>query len=301
MADHLGTSRIVASSAGAILDESDFYPFGGERVISTSSGNTYKFTGKERDSESGLDNFGARYDSSATGRFMSVDPSNKSINKLNPQSWNRYTYTLNNPLRFVDDNGKWSREIHEQIIDRAFPGLSATQRNQLKQTSAWVDRIAGQTKAHSHEHAMRGPDENPADARRAIDQNIQNHEQAAQRAQGGTPEHAGQIDDGALKEFGQALHTVEDRTSPAHTDQNGDPQVWNGIPTSNFQVLGAEAHEAEEENITPEQMNNAVEAARGAFGQTFGQQALTEAMTPPTPAAPSTIVLPKTSFTGQKY
>lgn len=37
---------------------------------------TYKFTGKERDSESGLDNFGARYDSSSMGRFMSPDPHN---------------------------------------------------------------------------------------------------------------------------------------------------------------------------------------------------------------------------------
>ena len=67
MADHLGTSRIVTNTAGSILDESDFYPFGGERVITASSGNTYKFTGKERDSESGLDNFGARYDSSSMG------------------------------------------------------------------------------------------------------------------------------------------------------------------------------------------------------------------------------------------
>jgi hypothetical protein len=42
---------------GSILDESDFYPFGGERVISASRGNAYKFTGKERDTEFGLDNF----------------------------------------------------------------------------------------------------------------------------------------------------------------------------------------------------------------------------------------------------
>src|SRR6202046_714958 len=104
-ADHLGTSRVVASSAGAILDQSDFYPFGGERIITASSGNTYKFTSKERDSESNLDNFGARYDSSILGRFMSPDPKPASAHAVNPQSWNRYVYTLNNPMKYVDPNG----------------------------------------------------------------------------------------------------------------------------------------------------------------------------------------------------
>jgi RHS repeat-associated protein len=105
-ADHLGTSRVVASSAGAILDQSDFYPFGGERVLSASSGNTYKFTSKERDSESNLDSFGARYDSSILGRFMSPDPKILSIRHIaNPQKWNKYSYVINNPMSFFDPNG----------------------------------------------------------------------------------------------------------------------------------------------------------------------------------------------------
>ena len=51
---------------------------------------THKFTGKERDAESGLDNFGARYNSSSMGRFMSPDPENISsiLNQDDPQSWN---------------------------------------------------------------------------------------------------------------------------------------------------------------------------------------------------------------------
>ena len=96
MADHLGTSRIVTNASGSILDESDFYPFGGERVVTASSGNTYKFTGKERDIESNLDNFGARYNSSSIGRFMSPDPIAGTL--ANPQSLNKYIYVLNNPL-----------------------------------------------------------------------------------------------------------------------------------------------------------------------------------------------------------
>jgi RHS repeat-associated protein len=106
MSDQLGTSRVVASAAGAILDESDFYPFGGERVVTTSSGNHYKFTRKERDSESGLDNFGARYMSSMTGRFMSPDPVVITPERFyDPQQLNAFAYVRNNPTRLVDPTG----------------------------------------------------------------------------------------------------------------------------------------------------------------------------------------------------
>jgi RHS repeat-associated protein len=107
-ADHLGTSRVVASSTGTILDQSDFYPFGGERVLTASSGNTYKFTGKERDSESGLDNFGARHNSSGLGRFLSPDPINITAltNQDDPQGWNGYSYARNNPLLYTDPSGE---------------------------------------------------------------------------------------------------------------------------------------------------------------------------------------------------
>jgi RHS repeat-associated protein len=85
------------------IDDSDFYPFGAERPISLSSGNSYKFTGKERDSESGLDNFGARYNSSSMGRFMSPDPIYIEATKLaDPQQLNLYSYVRNNPLNLVD-------------------------------------------------------------------------------------------------------------------------------------------------------------------------------------------------------
>jgi RHS repeat-associated protein len=72
-ADHLGSSRVVTSAAGTILDDSDFYPFGGERVVTSSTDNPYLFTGKERDAESGLDYYGARYYASLAGRFQSPD------------------------------------------------------------------------------------------------------------------------------------------------------------------------------------------------------------------------------------
>jgi RHS repeat-associated protein len=70
-----------------------------------------RFTGKERDAETGLDFFGARYYSGAQGRFTSVDPGfNLRAMIANPQRWNRYAYVSNNPLLFVDPDGR------EQVV-----------------------------------------------------------------------------------------------------------------------------------------------------------------------------------------
>ena len=65
-----------------------------------------QFTGKERDNETGLDYFGARYYSPAQGRFTSVDPKNASADPADPQSWNGYAYARNNPLKYVDPDGR---------------------------------------------------------------------------------------------------------------------------------------------------------------------------------------------------
>jgi RHS repeat-associated protein len=63
-------------------------------------------TGKERDTESGLDNFGFRYYASNMGRWMSPDPSGLAFaDPTNPQSLNLYSYVLNNPLSFTDPDG----------------------------------------------------------------------------------------------------------------------------------------------------------------------------------------------------
>ncbi|MBI4905287.1 MAG: RHS repeat-associated core domain-containing protein [Acidobacteria bacterium] len=75
---------------------------------------TVRFTGKERDAETGLDYFGARYFSGAQGRFTSPDPFS-AVDELdgetfddylaNPQYWNKYAYSLNNPLKYKDSDG----------------------------------------------------------------------------------------------------------------------------------------------------------------------------------------------------
>jgi RHS repeat-associated protein len=73
--------------------------------FSVASLNRYKFTGKERDNESGLDYFGRRHYGSTLGRFMQPDEAFNDQNTHDPQSWNLYSYVRNNPLRYTDPTG----------------------------------------------------------------------------------------------------------------------------------------------------------------------------------------------------
>ena len=106
--DHLGTHSLITDAAGDMppQKESDYYPYGGEIPVSGSDSNHYKFTGKERDAESGLDNFGARHFASVMGRFMSPDAKSMTYRHVAfPQKWNKYAYVQNNPLVRIDPNG----------------------------------------------------------------------------------------------------------------------------------------------------------------------------------------------------
>lgn len=105
--DHLKTADVITDANGNIQAESDYYPWGGELKLINNDSNHYKFTGKERDLETGLDYFGARYYANALARFIQPDP--KALSKarlVDPQQWNRYSYVRNNPLIYVDADGK---------------------------------------------------------------------------------------------------------------------------------------------------------------------------------------------------
>jgi len=86
-----------------LYDNLDYLPFGEQ--LTGDTGTTHKFTGKERDSESGLDNMGARFYASSAGRFLSPDYVLGDANLGDPQTFNLYMYSRNNPLIFVDPSG----------------------------------------------------------------------------------------------------------------------------------------------------------------------------------------------------
>jgi RHS repeat-associated protein len=75
-ADHLGTNRVMTNATGTTQQESDYEPFGVERPLTNLVANKYKFTGKERDTETGNDHFWARNYSDTLGRWLSPDPDN---------------------------------------------------------------------------------------------------------------------------------------------------------------------------------------------------------------------------------
>jgi RHS repeat-associated protein len=124
--DHLKTTDIVTDAQGNIKNESDFYPWGGELQFLNNDSNHYKVTAKERDPETGLDYFGARYYSNGLGRFITPDwaatPEPVPYADLtDPQSLNQYSYVRNIPTVKADPDGHcpWCPAIEEGLEELA--------------------------------------------------------------------------------------------------------------------------------------------------------------------------------------
>jgi len=193
-------------------------------------------SGKERDTETGLDYFGARYMSSAQGRFASPDPSPGGIAVQNPQSWNLYSYVRNRPTRFVDENGLWPTELHKTIIDVALSGyLSSGELARLTARQEVMDYgPSSQSPKFSHQHFMRS-------ARQTATQGA--HEAWSFVTTQGLPATGklgagGALSLAALDDLGDAMHTVQDFTSPAHANSNGEPYIWRGPLGENVRYIG---------------------------------------------------------------
>jgi RHS repeat-associated protein len=110
--DFLGSSRVMTQNNGTPCYDADFDPFGGEHAYTNNcpSTNGYKFEGKERDTETGNDDFGARYYTSRFGRWLSSDWSNTPVavpyaNLTNPQTLNLYAMVSDDPESFADLDG----------------------------------------------------------------------------------------------------------------------------------------------------------------------------------------------------
>jgi RHS repeat-associated protein len=101
--DQLGTTKNLTTSAGVVCYDADFLPFGYESAYTTTCAQNYKFTGLERDSETGNDHTLHRMYESSLGRWLSPDPLGGDI--TNPQSLNRYAYVLNNATSLTDPMG----------------------------------------------------------------------------------------------------------------------------------------------------------------------------------------------------
>jgi RHS repeat-associated protein len=290
--NHLGTPRLITRDNGIVVSNHNYYPFGSEMDLTPQESPTeaMKFTGHERDIVAGsnhsVDYMHARYYNGNLGRFLATDPSRVGVALQNPQSWNRYAYAQNNPVRYVDTNGRWPTATHAAIINGAFLGLHDAQRGVMRAASARVDSPfrGGQTADSAFQHGMRAWWQSAATARAAADNFIaDNNRTAASLAKQG-----GGITNAALDAFGTGLHTVTDRTSPTHKGEQvwtggGEPGVTSALGPLGF-LIGAAAdlyrareHENGEAHITIAQYHEAVDAARTDYLQTFGLAAFKEA------------------------
>lgn len=131
VSDQLGSPRMIFDQSGSLATVSrhDYLPFG-EELLANTGGRTQaqgytlsdnvrqKFTEKERDNETGLDFFEARYYASTPGRFTSADSVAGTL--TNPASLNLYSYTLNNPVNFTDPTGHMAEPWRIKPLDYLF-------------------------------------------------------------------------------------------------------------------------------------------------------------------------------------
>jgi len=134
--DHLKSSAVTSDSAGAVVEETAFFPFGEPRNAAQlqTLREDYKFTQKEQDRESGLGYFEARYLCPVQGRFISPDPLLDSDSRRNPQSGNCYAYAMNNPLKYVDPRGLyvWDASLGGTSLDTGVSPDVLEQRNAIR-------------------------------------------------------------------------------------------------------------------------------------------------------------------------
>jgi RHS repeat-associated protein len=130
--DSLGNVRAMTDKNAVVVERHDYLPFGEDCTTAPCAPvdgiQPKRFTGKERDKETGLDYFGARYDRGNLGRFTTVDPAMKLSRGLyDPQKWNRYVYARNNPLARVDPNGEDDIFIFRPLAGSSDPKWGAVQ------------------------------------------------------------------------------------------------------------------------------------------------------------------------------
>lgn len=140
--DHLGSIRQVFDETATIVSAQDYYSYGDvlrSYVTGSNINDKYKFTEKERDTETNYDYFGARYYDSDLGRWLQVDP----LADKYP-GWSPYNYVENNPLRSIDPNGAGPWDIVIGTIDAISKNVYGVDKSSLTQYDSKSDYQLGQ-------------------------------------------------------------------------------------------------------------------------------------------------------------
>ena len=148
--DHLGSIRAIIDGSGRLLEENDYYAFGQRYPRSEqaqSSANRFKYNGKELQTVGGLGylDYGARMYDQSLGRWFTTDPLSEKYYGLSP-----YVYCGNNPLRYVDPDGKeWKEKKDEEIAKQLQQQIASRDKSLAKQETsinAKIEKIENNTK-----------------------------------------------------------------------------------------------------------------------------------------------------------
>lgn len=155
---------------------------------------------------------------------MQPDPSPMGIAMADPQSWNLYSYVRNRPTRSVDVGGNWATDVHAEIVTFALTGyLSAGELAVIVHRQYVMD--ADQSPSGQYKHAMRnGTSQSSPEATKLMWNFVASNLDEAKADKLGD-----RFTDLGLIRLGDAIHTVEDYTSPEHVSAGGELLPWSGV------------------------------------------------------------------------
>ncbi len=217
-ADGLGSITSLTDGVGQVAASYVYDSFGKLTASTGTVTNPFQYTAREFDSETGLYHYRARYYDPMSGRFLSEDPIGMA------GGMNVYRYVDSNPINGTDPSGLWSPEAHDAMIQHALGpcGICQDWIDAIKAASRFFDEVTGTDTEYANYHAMAKPGQTP---QRAID--ARNDIIASQLSL--AQQHWTSDRSQALTDFATGIHTMMDLTSPAHTDNSGNPIMWCGL------------------------------------------------------------------------
>ena len=199
--DHLDSAQLETDGAGDVISYEVFHPFGTTAYQATASTlgsavKRYRYTGMERDEESGFEYHGARYYAPWLGRWIAPDQHPDTLDG------NRYAYVKNNPMVYRDPNGRFEEPVHGALTYRLAlaAGFSAKDAAEIAIATAGMDHDAATRPGDGLGEMMLQIFRGSTQIRHYPSQEV-----ALQRVQG-------DIDDSVvdLRKFGRDIHSLED-------------------------------------------------------------------------------------------
>ncbi len=216
LTDALGSTLALADTTGALPTQYTYDPFGNTTLTGSPTTNSFAYTGREFDA-TGLYYYRARYYNPSLQRFLSEDP----VGIMG--GMNIYAYVGNGAPNNTDAAGLWSPGAHDVLVQHALGGYATLSDIAALQAGSRAFDRSTQTIAYSNEHAMAMPGQSSAAATAATEAFINAMIALAQNAAAAGDRAT------ALDYLAKAMHPIMDSSSPAHTDENGNPRTYCGF------------------------------------------------------------------------